>query len=162
MPCALAAVLLPESRAHGCHMQETLFPGQSPHVRGGIRAGPVPACGVHSCGVVGRRESERRPGCRESVTGTTGRRRPLVACCSQRDWPWGGSQHVGEWWAGRHCVFPRCGVGYAWTLGVVRHPVGLSGMLLRWPSGAFGSCCIESRWIKETLLTMRTLRVTRS
>ena len=27
MPCALAAVLLPESRAHGCHMQKTLFPG---------------------------------------------------------------------------------------------------------------------------------------
>ena len=26
MPCALAAVLLPESRAHGCHMQKTLFP----------------------------------------------------------------------------------------------------------------------------------------
>jgi hypothetical protein len=24
---ALAAVLLPESRAHGCHMQKTLFPG---------------------------------------------------------------------------------------------------------------------------------------
>jgi hypothetical protein len=27
MPCALAAVLLPESRAHGCHMQKTLFTG---------------------------------------------------------------------------------------------------------------------------------------
>jgi len=27
MPCALAAILLPESRAHGCHMQKTLFPG---------------------------------------------------------------------------------------------------------------------------------------
>ena len=26
MSCALAAVLLPESRAHGCHMQKTLFP----------------------------------------------------------------------------------------------------------------------------------------
>ena len=34
MPCALASVLLPESRMHGCHMQKTLFPGPAPHVRG--------------------------------------------------------------------------------------------------------------------------------
>ncbi len=27
MPCSLAAILLPESRAHGCHMQKTLFQG---------------------------------------------------------------------------------------------------------------------------------------
>ena len=27
MPCALASILLPESRAHGYHMQKTLFPG---------------------------------------------------------------------------------------------------------------------------------------
>jgi len=27
MPCALAAILLPESRAHGCHMQKGWFPG---------------------------------------------------------------------------------------------------------------------------------------
>ena len=27
MTCALAAILLPESCAHGCHMQKTLFPG---------------------------------------------------------------------------------------------------------------------------------------
>ena len=27
MPCALAAVLLPESLAHGCHMQNALFLG---------------------------------------------------------------------------------------------------------------------------------------
>jgi hypothetical protein len=27
MPCALAAILLPESCAHGCLMQKTLFPG---------------------------------------------------------------------------------------------------------------------------------------
>ena len=64
-------------------------------------------------------------------------------------------------WAGRLSVFQRCGVGHAWTLGLVRRPVTLSGMLLRWPSGAFGSC-IEGRWIKETFLTMRTLRVARS
>ncbi len=27
MPCALASILWPELRAHGCHMQKTLFPG---------------------------------------------------------------------------------------------------------------------------------------
>jgi len=27
MSCALAAILLPESRTHGCHMQKGLFPG---------------------------------------------------------------------------------------------------------------------------------------
>ena len=29
MPCALAAILLPESDAPACHMWKTLFPGQS-------------------------------------------------------------------------------------------------------------------------------------
>jgi len=43
-----------------------------------VCARPVPACRVRSCGVGGRRESERRPGCREAVPGTTGGRRPLV------------------------------------------------------------------------------------
>jgi len=28
MPCALVAILLPESGAHGCHMQKTLFPAR--------------------------------------------------------------------------------------------------------------------------------------
>jgi hypothetical protein len=75
---------------------------------------------------------------------------------------WGGRDRMGEWWAGRLGVFPRCGVGHAWTLGLVRRPVALSGMLLWWQSGALDSCCIESGRIKETLLTMRTLRVARS
>jgi hypothetical protein len=67
--------------------------------------------------------------------------------CSVRAFVW-GSQRMGEWWAVMRCVFPWCGVGHGWTLGLVRRPVALSGMLLWWPSGAFGSCCIESRWIK--------------
>ena len=29
MPCALTAILLPESLAHGCHMLQTWFPGRS-------------------------------------------------------------------------------------------------------------------------------------
>jgi len=40
MSCALAAVLLPESRAHGCHVQKPLFPGPTPHVRGAYVLGP--------------------------------------------------------------------------------------------------------------------------
>jgi hypothetical protein len=76
MSCALAAVLLPELRAHGCHMQKTLFP--APHARWGVCARPVPACRVHSCGEGGRRESDRRSGCQEAVPGTVGSRRPLV------------------------------------------------------------------------------------
>jgi len=39
------------------------------------------------------------------------------------------------WGAGRHCVFPQCGVGHAWALELVWRPMVLSG-LLRWsPSG---------------------------
>jgi hypothetical protein len=108
----------------------------------GIRARPVPACRVRSCGVGGRRESERRPGYREAVPGTAGRQRPLVACvtacCLRRAVLGGGSRAgLGEWWAGRRSVFPWCGVGHAWLLGLVRRPVTLSGMLLWWTSGAF-------------------------
>ena len=72
-----------------------------------------------------------------------------------------GSQ-LGGVRAGRRHVCPRCGVGHAWTLGLVRRLVALSGLLLRWPSGALGSCCVRRWWITETLLTMRTLRVARS
>jgi hypothetical protein len=79
MPCALAAVLLPESHAHGCHMQNALFLGPA-YTRGCITvcARPVTAYRVRSCCVGGRRESERRPGCREAVPGTAGGQRPLV------------------------------------------------------------------------------------
>ena len=49
MSCALSAVLFPESRAHGYHMEKTLFPGPAPHARGGVRDRPVPACRVRSC-----------------------------------------------------------------------------------------------------------------
>ena len=95
MPCELAAVLLPESRAHGFHMQKTLFPGPVPHVRGGIRARPVPACRVRSCSVGGRRASERHPGYREAVPGTAGGRRPLVESCSRRGAPGGCAGQTG-------------------------------------------------------------------
>ena len=34
IPCALATVLLPELRAHGCHMQKTLFPERNQQTPG--------------------------------------------------------------------------------------------------------------------------------
>ena len=134
IPCALAALLLPELRAHGCH----LFSGPAPHARGGLRARHVPTYRVRSCGVGGRRESERRPGCLEAVPGTAGRRRSLVESCSLWDAPGGGERVHGRWWAGRRFVFPRCGVGHALTLGLVRRLVALSGLLLWCPSRTLG------------------------
>jgi len=41
---------------------------------------------------------------------------------------------VDAWRDGRLGVFPLCGVGHAWTFGLVRRPVALSGLLLLWPS----------------------------
>ena len=71
-------------------------------------------------------------------------------------------ERVVTWWAGRHSVFLRCGVGHAWTLGMVQRQVALSKLLLPWQSGALVCCFVERWWITETLLTMRTLRVARS
>jgi hypothetical protein len=73
MPCALAAILLPESRAYGCHMQKTVFPG--PALRSGVRTRAVPAYGVRSYGVGELRESGQLHGSRGSVHGTVDRRR---------------------------------------------------------------------------------------
>jgi len=69
---------------------------------------------------------------------------------------------AGTWGAGRHCVFPQCGVGHASAVGLVRRPVALSG-LLRWsPSGAYSGCCMGGGYSAERFLTMRTLRIARS
>ena len=126
-----------------------------------VCARSVPACRVRSCGVGGRRESERRPGCRESVHIPTGGRRPLVVLIAAGR-NWGVCERVGACRAGLRCVCALCGVGHAWTLGLVRRPVALSGLLLLWPSGTLGSWCVNRWWITETLLTMHTLRVSRS
>jgi hypothetical protein len=40
MPCALAAILLPKSRAHGCHMQKTVFPELAMRAHNGVRTSP--------------------------------------------------------------------------------------------------------------------------
>ena len=83
-------------------------------------------------------------------------RRCLAPRVDADSWPArDGSQlgvrgRVGACHVGRHCVCPQCGVGHAWTLGLVRRLVALSGLLLRWPSGALGSCCVRRWWITET------------
>ena len=74
----------------------------------------------------------------------------------------GGSLRVDAWGAGRRGVFPRCGVGHAWTLGLVRRPVAISGLLLRSSSGARRNCCVGGGCSTERFLTMSTLRVPRS
>ena len=66
------------------------------------------------------------------------------------------------WGAGRRGVFRQCGVGHTWTLGLVRRPVTLSGLLRRSLSEAWLGCCVESGYSTERFLTMRTLRVARS
>jgi len=74
MPCALAAILLPESRARTADIcRKPCFP-----------------C-LRSCDVGGRRESDRHPGYREAVPGTPGGRRQLVVLLGTgRSWgvPW--------------------------------------------------------------------------
>ncbi len=102
MPCALAAILLPESRVHDYHMQKTMFlgpactPGQIT-----MCTRTVPACRVRSYGEGGRRESERRPECRKSVYDTAGGRRPLVVVHGTGR-SWGVYGRMGAWLAERH------------------------------------------------------------
>jgi hypothetical protein len=64
--------------------------------------------------------------------------------------------------AGRRGAFRRCRFECAWTLGLVRGPVALSGLLLRPPSRALGFYCVERGWVPKMFLTMRTLRMARS
>jgi len=82
MPCALAALLLPECRAHGGHTRKTMFLGAALCACEGVRARAVPALGVHSCGVRGQREPGQRHGCEGVVPGAAVGRRALVGSCS--------------------------------------------------------------------------------
>ncbi len=102
----------------------------------------VHACGVRGCGVGARREPGERHGCVEAVHSDAGRRRTLV-----------GSRLIQRrpMWAlyGRErgrlvdAVSSRsAGSKYAWALGLVRHPVALLGLLLRWQSRALDCCCV--------------------
>jgi hypothetical protein len=136
-------------------MQKTLFPGPDPHVRGEYMLGPClrAGCAHAAWAGDGSRSDDLGAGRRCLAPRVGGGRWKLVA----RDRAGlGGSQRVGEWWAGRCGVFPRCGVGHAWTLGLVRRPMALSGMLLWWPSGAFSSCCIGICYYVELIDTIFT------
>jgi len=77
MPCALAAVLLPETRAR-LPYAETPVSGDLLGALEDLCARTVPACGVRKCGVGARRESGQRHGCGKAVPGVAGGRRPLV------------------------------------------------------------------------------------
>jgi hypothetical protein len=127
-----------------------------------VCARAVPAYGVRKCCVRARRESGQRHVCGEAVPGAAGGCRPLVGSPSQRSGHVREVCGVGAWGTGRRGVFPQCWVEHAWTLGLVRCQVTLSGMLLRWPSEAFDGSCVESGYSRETFLTVRALRVARS
>jgi hypothetical protein len=95
----------------------------------------VPACGVRGCGVDARREPGHQHGCGEAVSGDAGGRRALVGSLFTATQTRVGIVRASVWGAGRRGVFPQCGVGHAWALGLVRRPVALSGLLRRSPSG---------------------------
>jgi hypothetical protein len=119
----------------------------------------VSACGVRGCGVGARREPGELHGCVEAVHVAAGRRRTLVGSRLKRRrqmWALYGRARgrLGD-------TVSSCSAGskYAWLLGLVRHPVALSGLLLRWQSRAFGCCCVGERYAAEMFLTLRTIRV---
>ena len=152
MQYALAAFLLPASRgpcvhARACILGPYLYTGcaRVACVGGGSRG--------NSMGAGGRCLVPRVVGVRWSGPGT-------VLLAARR--PCQGGVRVGVWGAGRRCVFQMCGVRCVWTLGLVRRPVALSGLLLWWQSRAFGCSCVGGGWVEETFLTIRSLRVARS
>ena len=122
--------LLPESRTHGCQMQKPLFPGPTLRPCEGVRARSVPTCGARSCGVRERREPGQRHGYRGTVAWLHGWEASVGRVLFAMRHTYEVGVRVDAWRAGRHGVFPLCGVGYAWTIGLVRRPVALSGMLL--------------------------------
>jgi len=92
-----------------------------------------------------RREPVDRRGCLEAVHSSAGGRRALVGSRLNRRGPmWAlyGRAHrrLGD-------AVSSCSAGskYVWALGLVRHPVALLGLLLRWQSRAFGCCCVGEK-----------------
>jgi hypothetical protein len=82
----------------------------------------VPACRVRGCGVDARREPGHQHGCGEAIPGDVGGRRALVGSPVAVTQTRVGIDRASCWGGGRCCVFPQCGVGYAWALGLVRCP----------------------------------------
>ena len=112
-------------------MQKTLFPGTYwVHTGECIQS----VCSGRSC----VRGAQVRRGCGEGVWVSTWVR---GGCAWLRGWsvcvglvPLASAQtradgvRADAWGAGRQCVFPQCGVGHAWALGLVWRPVSLSGL----------------------------------
>ena len=161
MPCALTAILLPESRRTADICRKPCFRGPTGCMRGRVCSG---------CSCI--RGAQVRRGCTAGVWATTWVRGggawcrwwaayvgrvPFAAALARED-----GVRAGAWGAGRRCVFPQCGSGHAWTLGLVRRPVTLCGLCRRSPSEAWHGCCVESGYSTERFLTMRNLRVARS
>ena len=139
MPCALSAILLPESRARArltyaenlvsgaglAYMRRCAFLDRA-CTRGAIMRGASTAGAGATTWVQG--VGAWRRGWAASVGGVllaAGR-----AC--------GNGVRVGMSGAGRRGAFRRCRFECAWTLGLVRGPVALSGLLLRPPSRTLG------------------------
>ena len=73
MPCAMTAILFPESRARvRLPYAESLVSGVLLGVCEGVCARAVPVYGVHKCGLGTRRESGQQRGCGETVPSTAG------------------------------------------------------------------------------------------
>jgi hypothetical protein len=109
-----------------------------------------------------QRESGRRDGCGGGVPDAAGGWRALVGFPLATARSPGISVRTGVCGVGRRGVFPRYCIGHAWTLGLVRRPVGLSGLLRRSQSGARRGSCVGDECSTERFLTMHTLRVARS
>jgi len=109
-----------------------------------------------------RRESRRRHVCVWAVPSTAGGLRALVGFPLATARAPGSCVRTGVCGAEQRGVFPRCGVGHAWTFGLVLRPVALSGLLRRSPSGARRGSCVGDEYFTERFLTMHTLRVSRS
>ena len=93
------------------------------------------------CGVGARREPGERHGCVEAVHSTAGRRRTLVGSRLNRRRPMWALYRRACGRLGDAVSSRSAGSQYAWALGLVRHPVARSGLLLRWQSRALGCCC---------------------
>jgi hypothetical protein len=101
----------------------------------------VPACGMRGCDVGARQGPGERHGCVEAVHGVAGGWRALVGSRLRRRgrvWALCGRAREG---LGDAVSSRSAGSKYAWALGLVRHPVALSGLLLQWQSRSIGCCC---------------------
>ena len=162
IPCALASILLPESRARPPAIcGKPCFRGRPPYMQRCAFLGR--AC---TRGAIMRRASTTGAGATTWVRGVCAWRRGWAASVGgvllAAGRACGNGVRVGMSGAGRRGAFRRCRFECVWTLGLVRGPMALSGLLFRPPSRALGCYCVERGWVPKMFLTMRTLRMTRS